>query len=99
MTALGASIPGESGDSDSRILQGLIAGIGFIGGGAILRDKTGVTGTATVASVWNMGVIGAAVGLGQYPVAVMLTMMHLLPLKWLVPFKNGAGGPAVGDPR
>ena len=47
----------------SRLLQGLITGIGFIGGGAILKDGATVTGTATAASVWNAGVIGAAVAM------------------------------------
>jgi putative Mg2+ transporter-C (MgtC) family protein len=48
----------------SRVLQGLITGIGFVGGGAILREGATVRGTATAASVWNAGVIGASVAMG-----------------------------------
>ena len=58
----------DSGDQ-SRLLQGLITGIGFVGGGAILKEGTTVKGTATAASIWNAGVIGASVAVGRYEVA------------------------------
>ena len=85
---LGTSLPGATIDSYSRILQGLITGIGFIGGGAILRDKDGVTGTATAASIWNIGIVGAAVGLGLFHIAVVLTVINYLTLKVLTPLKH-----------
>jgi putative Mg2+ transporter-C (MgtC) family protein len=85
---VGIAIPGSNSDSYSRVLQGLIMGIGFIGGGAILRDKEGVTGTATAASIWNIGIVGAAVGFGLYHIAVVLTAINLLSLKVLTPLKN-----------
>ena len=47
----------------ARIIEGLITGMGFIGGGAILRLKDSVKGTATAASLWVTGAIGIAVGL------------------------------------
>jgi putative Mg2+ transporter-C (MgtC) family protein len=50
-----------SPESQARILQGLISGIGFIGGGAILKDGGTVRGTATAASICSTGAIGAAV--------------------------------------
>jgi putative Mg2+ transporter-C (MgtC) family protein len=80
-------LPGASAESASRVLQGLIAGIGFIGGGAILKDRAGVTGTATAASIWNVGVVGAAVGLGMYQIGVTLAIVNLLTLKYLAPLK------------
>ena len=55
---LATSILGSSSESTSRIIQGLITGIGFIGGGAILKDRGSVHGTATAASIWNTGAIG-----------------------------------------
>ncbi|MCX6611524.1 MAG: MgtC/SapB family protein [Acidobacteria bacterium] len=85
---LGAGLPGISPDSHSRMLQGLITGIGFIGGGAILRDKDGVTGTATAASVWNIGIVGAAVGLGALHIAVILTAINFLTFEFLTPLKR-----------
>jgi putative Mg2+ transporter-C (MgtC) family protein len=70
------------------LLQGLITGIGFIGGGAILKEGATVRGTATAASVWNAGVIGAAVAMNRYGVAVTLALLNLLTLRTLLPLKN-----------
>ena len=56
-------------------MQGLITGIGFVGGGAILKEGATVKGTATAASIWNAGVIGAAVAVGRYEVAVILALL------------------------
>ena len=48
---IATSISGIGSESVSRIVQGLIAGIGFIGGGAILKERGSVHGTATAASI------------------------------------------------
>jgi putative Mg2+ transporter-C (MgtC) family protein len=72
----------------SRVLQGLITGIGFVGGGAILKEGATVRGTATAASVWNAGVIGASVAMEQYGIAIILALLNLLTLRALLPFKN-----------
>lgn len=74
--------------AQSRLLQGLITGIGFVGGGAILKEGTSVRGTATAASVWNAGVIGAAVAMNHYGTAVTLSILNLLTLRALLPLKN-----------
>lgn len=44
-----------SSEAESKVLEGIITGIGFIGGGAILKNKNSTYGTATAASIWNMG--------------------------------------------
>ena len=49
----------------ARVIYGLMTGIGFIGGGAILKNGGRVSGTATAASIWNTGAVGLAVG--QFP--------------------------------
>ena len=59
-------------DAEARVLQGLITGIGFIGGGAILKSGGTVTGTATAASIWNMGLIGIAVAFDRYEIAALM---------------------------
>ena len=74
--------------AQSRLLQGLITGIGFIGGGAILKEGNTVKGTATAASVWNAGVIGAAVAMNHYGIAVTLALLNLFTLRALLPLKN-----------
>ena len=73
---------------NSHILQGSVAGIGFIGGGAIVRDGTSVHGTATAASIWNTGAIGAAVAMGRNEVAVILALLNLLTLEALIHVKR-----------
>lgn len=72
----------------SRLLQGLITGIGFIGGGAILKEGANVRGTATAASVWNAGVIGAAVAMNHYGIATTLAVLNLFTLRALLPLKR-----------
>jgi putative Mg2+ transporter-C (MgtC) family protein len=72
----------------SRVLQGMITGIGFIGGGAIVRDGTNVRGTATAASIWAAGAIGAAVALGRAEIAVVLAVMDVCTFALLVPVKQ-----------
>jgi putative Mg2+ transporter-C (MgtC) family protein len=74
--------------AQSRVLQGLITGIGFVGGGAIIKEGATVKGTATAASVWNAGVIGASVAMNHYAIAIMLTVLNLLTLRALLPLKN-----------
>ena len=74
--------------AQSRVLQGLITGIGFVGGGAILKDGATVRGAATAASVWNAGVIGASVALEHYGIAITLCALNLLTLRLLLPLKT-----------
>ena len=83
-------ILGQSPDTaaQSRVLQGMITGIGFVGGGAILKEGATVRGTATAASVWNAGAIGAAVAMNRYDVAVILAVLNVLTLQLLLPLKT-----------
>jgi len=72
----------------ARIVEGIVAGMGFIGGGAILRREGSVHGTATAASLWVTGAIGVASGLGSYDVAVMLSIAAFVSLRLLQPLKD-----------
>jgi putative Mg2+ transporter-C (MgtC) family protein len=72
-------------EAQARVLQGVITGIGFIGGGAILKHGNDVKGLATAASVWNAGAIGAAIGLGAAHIAVVLSAINLVSL-WLLSY-------------
>lgn len=75
----------------ARIIEGLITGMGFIGGGAILRREDSVHGTATAASLWVTGAIGVAVGLGSLDVAIMLSAATMLTLAVMQSLKQAAG--------
>ena len=78
----------HSPDGLAKVVEGLITGIGFIGGGAILKQGTTVQGTATAASLWATGAIGVSVGLGSYDVAVTVALFTFLTLKLLTLVKE-----------
>jgi len=82
------SLTADSPEAMARIVEGLITGMGFIGGGAILRLKDSVKGTATAASLWATGAIGVAAGLGSFDVAVMLSVVASITLWVLSPLKK-----------
>lgn len=72
----------------ARAYYGLITGIGFIGGGAILKEGGSVKGTATAASIWSTGALGAAVALQHYGIAVVLSLMVFFTLRYVNTFKK-----------
>ncbi|AWM02103.1 MgtC/SapB family protein [Bradyrhizobium amphicarpaeae] len=77
------SLLAHSPDGMAKVIEGLITGIGFIGGGAILKQGNSVHGTATAASLWATGAIGVSVGLGAYDVAVTVSVFTFLTLRLL----------------
>ena len=77
-----------STDAESRVLYGLMTGIGFLGGGAILKEGGSVRGTATAASIWITGAVGGAVAFGHYEIAVLLSLLNFLTLSWFGPLKE-----------
>ncbi len=92
------SVVGTTPEAMARIVEGLITGMGFIGGGAILRREDSVKGTATAASLWVTGAIGVAVGLGSLDVALMLSVATVVTLFLMSPLKR-RGRQAVSDAR
>jgi putative Mg2+ transporter-C (MgtC) family protein len=87
---ISTSLPGATPDVQSRILAGLMTGIGFVGGGAILKQGDRATGTATAASLWATGAIGAAVGYGELDIALILSLVIFLTLTLLAPLHKAA---------
>jgi putative Mg2+ transporter-C (MgtC) family protein len=81
-------ITGNSPEAQARIIEGLITGIGFIGGGAIIKQSGAVQGTATAAGLWATGAVGAAVGLGSYDVAIVVTLFTIFTFRVLSPVKQ-----------
>lgn len=65
----------SSTDAEARVLYGIVAGMGFIGGGAILKSRQRVAGTATAASLWNTGAIGTSVAFHRYEIALVLSLI------------------------
>jgi putative Mg2+ transporter-C (MgtC) family protein len=79
-----------SPDAQARLVEGLITGIGFVGGGAILKERGSVHGTATAASIWNTGAIGAAIAFERYEIALLLSIINFATLRFMRPFKAQA---------
>ena len=77
----------SSTDAESRVLYGIITGMGFLGGGAILKSKGSVTGTATAASLWMTGAIGVAVAFHRYEIAIVLAVVNFLTLRFVKQLK------------
>lgn len=68
----------------TRVASYVAAGVGFIGGGAILKHRTGVSGLTTAASLWVAAAVGVACGVGMWIaplVAVGITLVALVVLK------------------
>lgn len=82
---LAASLPQADAETLTRLIQGLVAGIGFIGGGAILKEQHRVRGLVTAASIWNTGAIGVAVAFSRIEIAIVLSLVNTLTLLLLTP--------------
>ncbi len=85
------NVPGASVDTQARLIQGLISGIGFIGGGAILKHGANVRGLATASSIWCTGAIGTAVAFGRVEIAIVLSIITFLSLRLLTPIVENDG--------
>lgn len=89
------TVTAGNAEATARVVEGLINGVGFIGGGAILVGKASTRGTATAASLWATGAIGAAVGLGAFDTAIVLSVATFATLRVMANFKsseNEGGG-------
>jgi len=88
-----AESAGMHPDSVSRIVQGLATGIGFLGGGAILKltSEREVHGLTTAAGIWMTAAASAAAGLGEIAVAVIGTLLGLLVLIVFRKLERGLG--------
>ena len=75
----------DSTDAEARVIQGLMTGMGFIGGGAILKHGGSVRGTATAASLWATGAIGLAVASHRFEIAFLISIATFLTLRYLKP--------------
>lgn len=74
---VGAHLSPRTGEGfdPTRVLQGVVGGIGFLGAGAIIKSGGHVSGVTTAASVWVAGALGAAAGVGAYVLAGISTLM------------------------
>lgn len=80
-----AGKPGHEDVDPTRIIQGIVGGLGFLGAGSIIkaRGSEDVTGLTTAASVWYTGALGVACGMGTYLLALISAVVGLLVLSVL----------------
>ncbi len=64
----------------TRVVQGIVTGVGFLGAGVIFREGFNVRGLTTAACIWVVSAIGVMIGVGFYPAAAAATLMTLLIL-------------------
>ena len=74
----GTPVPGQA--EMSRVIQGLMGGIGFLGAGAVIQNKKAVRGLTTAAAVWVVAALGAACGFGLFRLALILGSATLFTL-------------------
>jgi putative Mg2+ transporter-C (MgtC) family protein len=79
---LSCSAASLSLEGDSRVIQGILTGIGFIGAGSILKlsEEHLIRGLTTSASIWTTAAVGIAVGLGRVGIALITTILTILIL-------------------
>jgi putative Mg2+ transporter-C (MgtC) family protein len=77
-----SSVYGMTSEGLSRVIQGIVTGIGFIGAGSILKleKKRDIQGLTTAAGVWMTSAIGVTVGLGSLGLALLATILTLIIL-------------------
>lgn len=73
----------DSAGDPTRIIQGIVTGIGFLGAGVIMRDGLSISGLTTAASIWASSAIGILVGVGFYAAAIVLTFLSALCMMWV----------------
>ena len=66
----------------TRLIQGIITGIGFLGAGVIMRDGLNISGLTTAASIWAVSAVGVLVGAGLYIPAVFLASSLMAVMMW-----------------
>ncbi len=70
------------GPDPTRVIQGVVTGIGFLGAGVIMREGFNISGLTTAASIWTSSAIGILVGVGFYAAAILLTVLAAACMQW-----------------
>lgn len=85
---VGLQVLGSNPEAQARIIQGLMTGIGFIGGGAILKRDEIVRGTAAAAGIWATGAVGAAAAYGNVGIGLLISIITYSTLRWMTRIKE-----------
>jgi len=66
----------------TRVIQGIVTGIGFLGAGVIMKEGFNISGLTTAASIWATCVIGVTIGLGFYAAGILLGLLLAMFMMW-----------------
>ncbi|MDQ2101987.1 MgtC/SapB family protein [Azospirillum isscasi] len=75
---IGGGVGNGGGGDPTRVVQGIVTGIGFLGAGVIMRESFSIRGLSTAASIWTAAAVGVAIGLGFYVAAIGAAFMVIL---------------------
>jgi putative Mg2+ transporter-C (MgtC) family protein len=73
----------KTGDDPTRVIQGIVTGIGFLCAGVIMREGFNISGLTTAASLWTSSVIGVLVGVGFYAAGMALALLSAVCMVWV----------------
>jgi putative Mg2+ transporter-C (MgtC) family protein len=90
-TVISRQIADGTESSPARIAAQIVTGVGFLGAGAIIRDRGGIYGLTTAATIWMVASIGMACGAGFFLLAVTSTIIALIVLIGLTPLEKWIG--------
>lgn len=79
-------------DSYARLIAGVMTGLGFLGGGAILKLEKSVKGTATATTLWGTGSLGVACAFDRFDLAILISILMFLSLTAFKPIKESVNG-------
>jgi putative Mg2+ transporter-C (MgtC) family protein len=79
---------GPLGVDPSRVAAQVVTGIGFLGAGAIIREKASIRGLTTAACLWVAAAVGVAVGVGMYATSILVTSLAVINLVFLKKLEN-----------
>ncbi len=77
-----ATLLGLGGVDPTRVVQGIVTGVGFLGAGVIMKEGLNISGLTTAASIWASSAIGVMVGVGFYGAAILLSVLSASLMMW-----------------
>ena len=78
----GAAGVGQVPVDPTRVVQGIVTGVGFLGAGVIMKEGMNISGLTTAASIWASSAIGVLVGVGFYAAAILLSLLSASLMMW-----------------
>ena len=78
-----AAPPATCRADPTRVVQGVVTGVGFLGAGVIMKDGLSISGLTTAASIWAASAIGVLLGVGFYAAALLMALLCMLSMSML----------------